>query len=69
MQLGERVAAEAAVAVDDVVLGRDHVRRVADDQVERLARDRLEQVPLAEVELVAPFSIGVEARRTGARAG
>ena len=41
------VAPEAGVPVDEVVLGRDHVRRVADDEVELLARDRVEPAALA----------------------
>ena len=59
--LGERVSAEPAVAVDDVRLRRDDVRRVADDEVEALARDRLEQVALAQVELVQAVEHRVEA--------
>ncbi len=59
-QLAELVAAEAAVAVDDLVLGRDHVRRVADDQVELLACDRLEEIPLAELDPVGAVQLGVE---------
>ncbi len=59
-QLAELVAAETAVAVDDLVLGRDHIRRVADDQVELLARDRLEEVPLAELDPVGAVQLGVE---------
>jgi len=45
------VAGHAAVAVGEPPAGRDHERRVGDDQVEALVADRFEQAALAQVRL------------------
>ena len=60
--LRERVAREAAVAVRELRLGRDHVGRVRDDQVEALALDRLEEAARPDLDVRAPVQGRVEAR-------
>ena len=60
--LGELVAREPAVAVLPAPLGRDHVRRIAGDQVEGLARHRLEQAAEPRLEIVDPVQGGADLR-------
>ena len=58
--LAERVAWETAVAESVFRLGRDHVGRVADREIEPLAFDRFEEVTVAELDVREPVQESVE---------
>ena len=58
--LRDGVAGELAVAEEVVVLGRDHVRRVADGEPEPLACRRLEVAPGAQLDVLGTAECSVE---------
>ena len=65
--LADAVAAEAAVAEEEVGIGRDREGWVRDDEPETLAVHGLEEASLPELDVVEPVQRAVELGEASAR--